>query len=70
MDNMILTILNELDVIYKDEKVFVKTNLISLIFNLKEWKNDFKDESLFLFRPVDRDVFVRGLNRQLRTLSH
>jgi len=67
---MILTILNELDVIYKDEKVFVKTNLISLIFNLKEWKNDFKDESLFLFRPVDRDVFVRGLNRQLRTLSH
>jgi len=24
----------------------------------------------WLFRPVDRDVFVRGLNRQLRTPSH
>ena len=28
------------------------------------------DVFLFLFRPVDRDVFVRGLNRQLRTPSH
>jgi len=25
---------------------------------------------LTLFRPVDRDVFVRDLNRQLRTPSH
>ena len=26
--------------------------------------------SRFLFRPVDRDVFVRDLNRQLGTPSH
>ena len=32
-------------------------------------KEEFFAES-FLFRPVDRDVFVRGLNRQLRSPSH
>jgi len=31
---------------------------------------DLNDLIQLLFRPVDRDVFVRGLNRQLRTPSH
>jgi len=44
-------------------------------FNPQSKKNEFskpfsKLPEKQLFRPVDRDVFVRDLNRQLRTPSH